>query len=149
MKMEEDKAAAVGKAYLSFDNTEFILKYNPFLMKEEYMRKALDEFYREKAKEHLVKLTEYWAEKMGLSYNKITFKKAAKRWGSCSSKGNIMFNYEAVKLPVECVEYLAVHELSHLIHHNHSKIFWKLVEKNLPDYKDIKKKMRQYLPESP
>lgn len=144
LKLEEDKAAGVGKAYLTFNHSKFTLRYNPYLMKEEYMHKALDEFYREKAKERMTALAKQWADTMGLTYTKITFKKVAKRWGSCSSRGNIMFNYEAIKLPIDCLEYIVVHELAHLKHHDHSKDFWKLVEKYLPNYKDQHDKMRGF-----
>ena len=113
-------------------------------MKEEYMHKALDEFYRLKAKERMTELAEKWTDVMGGKYAKITFKKVAKRWGSCSSKGNIMFNYEAIKLPVSCVEYIVVHELAHLVYHDHSKDFWALVGKYIPNYKEEHERMRGY-----
>ena len=142
LNLEEDKTFGVGLACLSFSNSEFSLRYNPYLMKEEYMHKALDEFYKSQAKEHITALTVKWAKTMKVSYAKITFKKVSKRWGSCSSKGNIMFNYEAIKLPIECVEYIVVHELAHLTHLNHSKNFWKLVEKHLPTYKGQLNQMR-------
>jgi hypothetical protein len=144
LRLEEDQAAGVGKAWLRFDNSEFILRYNPYLIKEEYMQKALDEFYCEKAKECMAALACKWAEIMGLSYSKITFKKVRRRWGSCSLGGNIMFNYEAIKLPAECCEYLVVHELAHLVHHNHGRDFWQLVGSYVPDFMDRREKMRRF-----
>lgn len=53
-----------------------------------------------------------------------------------------MFNYELIKLPIECIEYIVVHELAHLRHLNHSKDFWKLVEEYLPNYKEQRDRMR-------
>lgn len=144
LKLEEDKDAPVGRACLTFNHSKFTLRYNPYLMKKEFMYKALDRFYIEKAKERITALAIKWAEVMGRSYTKITFKKVAKRWGSCSSRGNIIFNYEAIKLPIDCVEYIVVHELAHLVHHDHSKDFWKLVEKYLPNYKEQHDKMRGF-----
>ena len=83
LRMEEDSKAAIGKPVFSFIQSQFSLKYNPYLIKEEYMHRALDEFYKDKAKERMTQLTEKWAEVMGVSYSKITFKKVAKRWVTC------------------------------------------------------------------
>ncbi|MGD9808522.1 MAG: M48 family metallopeptidase [Deferribacterales bacterium] len=144
LKLEEDKTMGVGLASLSFSNSSFTLKYNPYLMKKEYMHKALDDFYKSQAKEHITTVAVYWADIMKVRYSKITFKKTSSRWGSCSSKGNIMFNYELIKLPIECIEYIVVHELAHLRHLNHSKDFWKLVEEYLPNYKEQRDRMRSF-----
>jgi len=145
LRMVEDSFAGVGRTSLCFDRTGFTMRYNPYLMKKEYMLKALDDFYREKAEEIMTAEAEKRALQMGLSYKKITFKKTAKRWGSCSSGGGLMFCFEAVKLPEECVEYLVVHELAHLVHMNHSRDFWTLVEKYIPDYKSLRKKMKMFV----
>lgn len=75
--------------------------------------------------------TKYWAEKMWVKYNKISIKKLKTKWWSCSSKKNLNFNYKIIFLPEKEQDYLIVHELSHLIHMNHSKEFWDLVCKTL------------------
>jgi len=144
LKLIKDESFGVGKPKLSFDGSCFTIIYNPFLMKDEYFEKAFDSFYKQEASNIMTKLTEEWADLMKLEYRKISFRKAKSRWGSCTSSGNIMFNYEAIKLPMEFVEYLVVHELSHLKHGNHSQAFWDFVEVYIPDYKAIRLKMKEY-----
>jgi predicted metal-dependent hydrolase len=74
----------------------------------------------------------------------ISFRKADKRWGSCSSTNRITFNYHLVKLPVSLIEYVVVHELAHIHHKNHSPEFWSLVGKFLPDYREKEKKIKGF-----
>jgi len=78
----------------------------------------------------------------GFEYNKITIRNSRSRWGSCSAKKNINFNYKIVFLPEELLNYIIVHELCHLGQMNHSKSFWDLVKKTIPDYREMRKKMR-------
>lgn len=84
-------------------------------------------YFREKA--------EYYSKIMGLKYGRITITSAQKRFGSCSSQGNISFSYRLMLYPEEAREYVVVHELAHLKEMNHSKRFYKIVEAVLPDYK--------------
>ncbi len=84
-----------------------------------------------KNKEKALKLVSlkvrYWSEKMWVSYNKIFIKNQRTKWGSCSSKKNLNFNYKIIYLEVTEQEYLIVHELAHLKYMNHQKEFWDLV----------------------
>ena len=73
----------------------------------------------------------------GFKYNKVTIKNHKSKWGSCSKKGNLNFNYRIVFLPKHLVEYIVVHELCHLGELNQSQKYWRLVEKTLPNYKDL------------
>jgi len=75
-------------------------------------------------------------------FSSVKIKKTTTRWGSCSSKGNLNFNYHIVHLPLPLAEYLVVHELCHLKEHNHSHRFWKLVSQVIPDYKERRKQLR-------
>ena len=76
-----------------------------------------------------------FAKIMGLKYGRITITSAKKRFGSCSSKGNIAFSYLLMLYPEEAIDYVVVHELAHLVEMNHSKRFYALIEQVLPDYK--------------
>ncbi len=76
------------------------------------------------------------------SYNKITIKNQSTLWGSCSRKGNLNFNYKIALLPKEQADYIIIHELCHLQEFNHSERFWQLVEKQVPDYKRIRRELR-------
>lgn len=85
---------------------------------------------------------EYYAPIVGVSYNRIAIKDAKTRWGSCSKDGNLNFSFRLVLKPLELLDYVVVHELCHRIHMNHSKEFWKEVERILPDYKDRRKRLK-------
>lgn len=93
-----------------------------------------EEFKRiiEKNVNELVQLT-------GLKPNKITIKQIKYAWGSCSSKKNITLNLELIKYSQEAIRYVILHELCHIKYMNHSKDFWNLVEKYMPNYKQVKK----------
>jgi hypothetical protein len=76
------------------------------------------------------------------SFNRVCIKNHKSRWGSCSKKGNLNFNYKIIHLPVELAEYIVVHELCHLRELNHSSRFWALVAHAVPDYKEKRKKLK-------
>ena len=85
----------------------------------------------------------YYAEKLGVSYGKITLRQQKTRWGSCSSKGNLNFNWKLVLMPEEVLDYVVVHELAHRKEMNHSERFWNHAEKVLPDYQARRKLLRE------
>jgi predicted metal-dependent hydrolase len=74
---------------------------------------------------------------------KVFIKNHRSRWGSCSSKGNLNFNYRLVHLPEHLADYVVVHELCHLKCFNHSADFWTLVAQALPDYKKLRAELRK------
>jgi predicted metal-dependent hydrolase len=78
----------------------------------------------------------------GFVVKRISVRDQRSRWGSCSKKGNLNFNYRIVLLPPKVADYIIVHELCHLGEFNHSKRFWGLVAKAVPDYKQLKKELR-------
>lgn len=88
------------------------------------------------AKELLLKKCRYFAERMGVSYGTVTVREQKTRWGSCSAKGNLNFNWKLVLMPPEILDYVVVHELAHRLQMNHSAAFWAGVGKILPDYRE-------------
>ncbi len=86
---------------------------------------------------------EFYAEIIGVTYQRISFKNQKTLWGSCSSRGNLNFNINLMSLPIDILDYVVVHELCHLIEQNHSSQFWMLVERYCPDHKECRKWLRE------
>jgi len=97
-------------------------------------QKKVDYFLKNTASHYIVERTHKIAKKMNLEFNKITLRKQKTRWGSCSSQKNLNFNWRLVHFDTNIIDYVIVHELSHLVHMNHSKNFWGLVKKYDPEY---------------
>ncbi len=97
---------------------------------------------RKKAKEVLPKKVAQFSEITGLKYSSIKITSATKRFGSCSGKNGLCFSLFLMQFEDPLIDYVVVHELAHTVHHNHSKAFYDLVEKYLPDYKIRQKKLK-------
>ena len=88
------------------------------------------------AVEYIPKRVGHFAKIIGVDYGRITIRNQKTRWGSCSSKGNLNFNCLLMLTPPEVIDYVVVHELCHRKEMNHSKAFWREVEKVIPNYKE-------------
>ncbi len=101
---------------------------------------AIEKFYKSYAKDHFEKrLEEINEAHYNFRYKNVRVKSQTTRYGSCSSKGNLNFNWKVIMAPPEIVDYLLIHELCHLQEMNHSKQFWDLVGEACPDYKRHRK----------
>lgn len=98
-------------------------------------QEKLEQFLKNTANHYIIPRTHAIAKKMNLEFNKITLRKQKTRWGSCSSQKNLNFNWQLVHFETKIIDYVIIHELAHLVHMNHSKKFWDLVEKYDPEYK--------------
>jgi len=100
--------------------------------------------YREPARELIKGRLVYFNQFYGFAFNRIAVKNHRRRLGSCSKKGNLNFNYKIYFLPPELRDYVIVHELCHLGQFNHSKSFWELVARTVPDHKERAREIRKY-----
>lgn len=120
-------------AYFSQFEGGPIARYN----NKDYLR------YKTDARLLIEERVEYFNKQYGFQYNKINIKNQRTRWGSCSQKGNLNFNYKLLFLSDEMRDYVIVHEVCHLKELNHSSKFWDLVKVIFPDYLGIRKELRR------
>ena len=90
------------------------------------------------------KRVRHYCEAMGVTVGYVTVKNQKTRWGSCSAKGNVNFNYQLAFLPDKLLDYVVIHELAHRRHMNHSRAFWAEVEKYCPDYLERREQLKEY-----
>ncbi len=126
------------KVYLKDNYIYFEVKEN----NNEVIQKLLDKFYKEIAKDEVYAAMEYIKSITGLSPKEIRIKKLKSAWGICSSKQYISINQNLMAYSRHAIEYVCLHEVCHLKHMNHSKEFWKMVEKYMPDYKTAKLELK-------
>lgn len=105
---------------------------------------TLEKRYRDAARTIFTKRAAYFHQFTGGHYTSITIRDQKTRWGSCSSRGTLSFNYRLVFAPPRVLDYVVVHELCHLTHMDHSPNFWALIEQIMPDYKVYKAWLRDH-----
>lgn len=130
------------KTVFVFEKDRFTLYYHrhdPVLF-----QKHIDRFYAQKAQELLPTLINKWSQRMELYPSALKFQKTKRQWGSCSGKNILSFNTMAMKLPLEVIEYIIVHELSHIQHKHHQKAFWDCVASYIPNYKTHIAELKTY-----
>lgn len=93
-------------------------------------------WYKKVTKIKLWRLTDEYCEKLGVKCEQVRIKNMRSRWGSCSTAGNINYNWRLALAPLEVATYVVIHEVCHLIHHHHQKSFWQLVESLDPKYRE-------------
>ena len=105
---------------------------------------ALYQFYKKKAKEVLTKRLLYIKSLMRIEPKSISLSNSKGRWGACNSHGKITLNWRVIMLPPNCIDYVIVHELCHLIEMNHSSRFWSLVETFMPNYSESRTQLKEF-----
>jgi len=98
---------------------------------------------REQARIFVKERINYFNKFYGFKINRITIRNTRTRWGSCSLKGNLNFNYKIIYLKPELANYLIVHELCHLGQFNHSKKYWELVKKTIPNFAELNRELKK------
>jgi predicted metal-dependent hydrolase len=96
-----------------------------------------------KALKIILERVKYYAPLIGVTYGRITIRNQKTVWGSCSAKGNLNFNYLLAAMPPEVADYVVVHELCHRKEMNHSARFWAEVEKTVPNYRELRKWLKE------
>ncbi len=101
-------------------------------------------YLQREAKRHFPVRVRELSRTTGIPYQRLFIRNQRSRWGSSSGRGNLSVNWRAVMAPAEVQDYLIVHELSHQVHLNHSKAFWRVVEKWCPDFKAANRWLRNH-----
>ncbi len=114
--------------------------------RSEEVESCLIGWYRQEAMDHLKLRVSEFGNVMGVSPRRLKLSNAMKRWGSCSERGNVNLNWRLIMLNDRLIDYVVVHELSHLIELNHSRRFWNVLAGVLPDCQELRRNLKAYSP---
>jgi len=106
------------------------------------VHQALQAWYRRLAAQRLPERVRLYTGKLGIDEPAVLVRDQQKRWGSCTAKGELRFNWRIVMGPMSLVDYVVAHEVCHLVVANHSAAFWKLLGTILPDHEARKERLR-------
>jgi predicted metal-dependent hydrolase len=112
-----------------------------------FVRAALIDWYTKRAAPRLSRCIEAWAGRLELNEPPMLLAEPSRRWGSASSAGVIRINWRIIQAPLSLVDYVLVHELTHLRHPNHTKEFWAALGRVMPDYEERKTRLRRLGPQ--
>ena len=98
------------------------------------VRNGLVQWYRDKAGERIPRMVALFSSRLGLAYTIVRIRELKRRWGSAGADGRVSFNWRIIMAPKRLVEYVVAHELCHLKYNDHSRDFWRLLERAMPDY---------------
>lgn len=117
----------------------------PKAMRHEHIiRDMLTHWYRLQAEIRFKEKVKRYASVVGVEPTDVSVKTFKSRWGSCNVKGEIQFHWKIIMAPNRIVDYVVVHELCHLKHHDHSPAFWKSVERIVPDYAECRAWLKEF-----
>lgn len=112
--------------------------------RQQILPESVRKRYIENARAVFTQKVSYYANLMGVTYGRITIREQKTRWGSCSSKGNLNFNWRLIFAPEYVIDYVVVHELAHRKEMNHSRAFYAVIEAVLPDYRIAQKWLKDH-----
>lgn len=114
--------------------------------KPHMVRNALVRWYKKQAEHKLFSKVERYAPLVGVEPAGVSVRTFKSRWGSCTAKGRLEFNWQIMLAPNRMVDYVVIHELCHLIRHDHSPEFWREVERVMPEYQQCRDWLRANAP---
>ena len=126
-----------------FDGVLFDNKFMISRSAQSAAAQLLMDWYIEEAKRIIIPRVQRFASLMGAVYNSANIVDLKYRWGSCTPKNNLHFNWRLIKAPLRVIEYVIVHELAHLLEPNHTQSFWQIVKTQVPDYERSKSWLRE------
>lgn len=107
------------------------------------VRRSLKSWYRQHARLRLPERVGQWFRMVGVAEPRVMIRNQQRRWASCDARGTLRFNWRIVQAPMRLVDYVVAHELIHLRHKEHSKAFWALLGRVMPDYERRKEELRR------
>ena len=135
-----------GKGSVSMDR-ERILVHAPDTQDRIKIKKLLNEWFRAHARRIFAERVEAWYprfERYGIKHPQVVVRQMKSRWGSCTTAGKITLNLKLIQVPKQYIDYVIVHELCHLVQHNHSSDFYKLMRRIMPDWEERRLKLNVF-----
>jgi predicted metal-dependent hydrolase len=148
-KFGKNKIFYKGEKYkVEFEQGKFNYQFKDGVLKltgpsEKMAKSALVKKLKDIARSEIRKSVKKFSAKMELEYMQVRLKDQSSRWGSCSSKNNLNFNWRLILTPKSVLDYVVIHELAHLKEMNHGHKFWALVEKYDPDYREHRRWLKR------
>jgi predicted metal-dependent hydrolase len=112
--------------------------------RREAVHRAVVAWYRERAQEHLAARVEFWSGHLHCTATGVLARDQRSRWGSCSVDGTLRFNWRLIMADPELIDYVVVHELTHLRVRNHSAAFWRELAKTIPGHRVLRARLREF-----
>jgi len=106
-----------------------------FLIPRSFTKEDVITWLKNEAKKTILERTEKYSDLMGVKFTDIKLSKAKRQWGSCSTKNNLNFSWRLIMCPMAAINYVVIHELSHIVYKNHTANFWARIKTIMPDYK--------------
>lgn len=125
-------------------NGRFAITLRAGVENPDLIQDSLFSWYKQHAELKFNEKAKRYSKMMGVKFNSVGLKDYKSRWGSCSVEGDITFNWKIIMAPNRIVDYVVVHELCHLVHHDHSPKFWREVERTMPNYTECKEWLKQH-----
>jgi predicted metal-dependent hydrolase len=128
------------------DEDGLVLRHDPDLsgeLRARTLTAALQRFYTRQGQALMAPRVEAYAAQLGRPVRKVIVRDQKRRWGSCAADGTIRLNWRLMGFPEELVDYVCAHEAAHLVEHNHSPAYWRVVAALMPDWKARRDRMRR------